>query len=310
MTDLERVASSAPVTVDIDTLKYLGYDPNNVATRALVLLAHRYQLDPLLGEIQLIADSKGRRLYVTRDGMLAVAHASGHLDGIVVAEQRRNSTGDGWTCYVEVWRNDMAHPFRYGAQCKDSEPQARAGNGPEMALARAERRALKRAFRIRSDFYPERPEIEEDDTDTASPTAVGVAATVEGPAREEPQRSPAPALVPDEFTPVPDEFIVPTREQDAQLRRLRIQLGLMPREEYGRWQMLLARALGRDGGGNIELNRNDADRAIAFLTEELAAQAQAIADARRKLDSVTIDAPSEILEPEEEEEPGDDGNDV
>ena len=86
MTDLERVPPAAPVTVDIDTLRYLGYDPDNVATRALVLLAHRYQLDPLLGEIQLIADSKGRRLYVTRDGMLAVAHASG-LGFIPFAEE-------------------------------------------------------------------------------------------------------------------------------------------------------------------------------------------------------------------------------
>lgn len=294
MTELEHVAQSAPVTVDIDTLRYLGLDPENVATRALVLLAHRYQLDPLLGEIMLIPDKGGRKLYITRDGMLAVAHASGMFDGMDI-EQRRNSTNDGWTAYVTVWRKDWGHAVRIGAQCKDTEAQARAGHGPEMALARAERRALKRAFRIRSDFYPERPGVEyvgEDIETIDIPPAVEGTAVGEAP-REESSRPPAAPRI-------TDEYIVPTREQDAQLRRLRIQLGLMPREEYGRWQMLLARALGRDEGGNIELNRDEADRAIAFLTAELAEQAQAIADARR------VEAEAEI----EEQDTDDDGDGI
>lgn len=149
MTDLERHEPTPAVNVDTETLKYLGYDPADIATRALVLLAQKYELDPLLGEIQLIKTGQGTRVYVSRDGMLQVAHRSGVLDGIVVEQQRRNSTNDGWTCYVSVWRKDMGHPFTYGAQCKDSEPQAKAGNGPEQALARAERRALRRAFQIR-----------------------------------------------------------------------------------------------------------------------------------------------------------------
>lgn len=158
--ELERVDHQA-VSVDRATLQYLGYDPDSIATRALVLVAERFGLDPLLGEVCLIKTNAGVRVYVSRDGMLAAAHRSGLLDGIEV-EQRRNSTNDGWTAFVSVWRRDMTHAFRYGAQCKDSEPQAKAGNGPEMALARAERRALKRAFRIASDFYPDRPDQDVD----------------------------------------------------------------------------------------------------------------------------------------------------
>jgi hypothetical protein len=129
-------------------LAYLGLDPQTPETRALVLLCDRYGLDPLLGHASIIGTRGAFRPYITRDGMLEVAHRSGQLDGIVVDELRRNSTGDGWTAYVSVWRKDMSHPFRWGAQCKDREAVAKQGHGPEMALARAERRALKHAFNI------------------------------------------------------------------------------------------------------------------------------------------------------------------
>jgi RecT family len=150
-------------TVTEDTLRYLGLDPRDVATRALVLVANRYDLDPLIGQILLMPTRNGARVYVTRDGMIAIAHRSGQLDGIVVDEQRRNTQNDGWTTYVSVWRKDCSHPFRYGAQCKDSEPQAKAGHGLEMALARAERRALTRAFAIPADFYPGADVIDDGD---------------------------------------------------------------------------------------------------------------------------------------------------
>lgn len=134
-----------------NALRYLGLDPSRVEAQALVAVAQRYNLDPLLGEVQLIERRGVAKVYISRDGMLTIAHRSGQLDGIVVDEERRNSTNDGFTCYVSVWRKDMSHPFTYGAQCKDNEDQGKAGKGPEMALARAERRALKRAFAIVSD---------------------------------------------------------------------------------------------------------------------------------------------------------------
>lgn len=131
-----------------DAAKALGYDLARPETQVLIAIANRYRLDPLIRQIELIPTRSGLRPYISRDGYLEIAHRSGKLDGIVVDEERRNSTGDGFTAYVSVYRKDMGHPFRYGAQCKDTEPQAKNGNGPEMALARAERRALMRAFNI------------------------------------------------------------------------------------------------------------------------------------------------------------------
>jgi hypothetical protein len=140
------------VALTEQALRYLGLNPANPVTWVVAALARRYELDPLLRQIEVIPRKGGGvEPYITRDGYLHIAHRSGQLDGIVVDEQRRNSTADGWTAYVSVYRKDMSHPFRYGAQCKDSEPQAKAGNGPEQALARAERRALKRAFDIPGD---------------------------------------------------------------------------------------------------------------------------------------------------------------
>jgi hypothetical protein len=146
-----------------DAAKALGYDLARPETQVLIAIANRYRLDPLIRQIELIPTRNGLRPYISRDGYLEIAHRSGKLDGIVVDEERRNSTGDGYTAYVTVYRNDMSHGFRYGAQCKDSEPQAKNGNGPEMALARAERRALMRAFNI-----PD-PTDNGDDLETVTP---------------------------------------------------------------------------------------------------------------------------------------------
>jgi hypothetical protein len=142
------IPDTRPGIVTLDVLRYLGLDPTHIEARTLVLTCTRYKLDPLLGHVTVITTRGKKQVYITRDGYLEIAHRSGHLDGIEVVEERRNSTQDGWTAYVRVYRNDMAHPFTYGAQCKDGEDQARAGRGPEMALARAERRALKRAFNV------------------------------------------------------------------------------------------------------------------------------------------------------------------
>lgn len=185
-----RRDDAPPPVVDVDTLRYLGLDPDRIEVRAMVLLANRYRLDPLLGHVQVIQTRHGNRVYVTRDGMLDIAHRSGQLDGIVVEAERRSSENDGWSAYVSVWRKDCAHPFTYGAQCKDAEPQAKGGNGPEMALARAERRALRRAFNIPVDDYLGDDHVEPGDLpasvsetwDTPSDAASDVPAPADDPA--------------------------------------------------------------------------------------------------------------------------------
>jgi hypothetical protein len=184
------VTVPAEVVVSSDwesVLTYLGLAPRSPETKALVLLCERYGLDPLLGHASIITTKQGFKPYITRDGLLEIAHRSGQLDGIVTDELRRNSSGDGWTAYVSVYRKDMGHPFRYGAQCKDTEAQAKLGNGPEMALARAERRALKRAFAIPADDGVADADIEVIHVDNVrgEPEGPAVLGEVDGPAPPE-----------------------------------------------------------------------------------------------------------------------------
>jgi RecT family len=188
-TDVDRYAS-----VSLQTLRYLNLDPNTVETRALVAIAQRYRLDPLVGEVGIIATKNGPKVYVSRDGMIALAHRSGQLDGIEVLEERRSTNNDGWTCYVQVWRKDCKYPFKYGAQCKDTELQAKAGNGPEMALARAERRALRRAFAIPLDDL-----IDVDSEPNTVDADPGEALAVEAPSADALEAEPVPAGLPTDW---------------------------------------------------------------------------------------------------------------
>lgn len=125
-------------------LTYLGLNPDDPRSQAVVAVAQRYDLDPLLKHVIVIP--KGG-VYITRDGLLHVAHRSGQLDGIVV-EQEPTLSEDGreWVARVSVYRKDMAHPFtfpgRYSANGGNREyPQ-------EMALKAAEAHALRRAFDV------------------------------------------------------------------------------------------------------------------------------------------------------------------
>jgi len=130
---------------DVKVLQYLGLNPQDPKSRAVVAVARHYDLDPLLKHVIVIP--KGG-VYITRDGLLHVAHASGQLDGIVV-EQEPTLSEDGaeWVARVSVYRKDMRFPFTYPGRY-----QARGGGNvqyaQEMALKAAESHALRRAFDV------------------------------------------------------------------------------------------------------------------------------------------------------------------
>jgi|GEM_PF-2350339 len=127
---------------DGQLVRYLGLNPDSPADRAAVAVCREYGFDPLLKHVVVIP--KGG-VYITRDGLLHVAHRSGQLDGIVV-EQDPTLDGDEWVARVSVWRKDMRHPFTYPGRYPVS-----GGNrayAPEMALKAAEAHALRRAFSI------------------------------------------------------------------------------------------------------------------------------------------------------------------
>jgi hypothetical protein len=125
-------------------LNYLGLSPRDPKSAAVVAVARRYDLDPVLKHVIVIP--KGG-VYITRDGLLHVAHSSGQLDGIVV-EQEPTLSDDGreWVARVSVYRKDMGHPFTYPGRYPVSGSNKEYAQ--EMALKAAESHALRRAFAV------------------------------------------------------------------------------------------------------------------------------------------------------------------
>ncbi len=134
-----------PADKQDEILKYLGLSPSDTATQALVQICNRYGFDPLLKHVVLIGGKgQGKNTYVTRDGLLHLAHQSHQLDGIQVMEEGENDKE--WWAVVQVHRKDMKYPFRYkGRYAKSSMNKA---YGPEMAVKCAEVMALRRAFDV------------------------------------------------------------------------------------------------------------------------------------------------------------------
>ncbi len=124
--------------------QYLGLNPNLPVTHAVVAVCQRYGLDPVLKHVVVIP--KGG-VYLTRDGLLHIAHRSGQLDGIVVEQEpTRSEDGREWVARVAVYRKDMRHPFTFPGRYPASG--GNAAYAPEMALKAAEAHALRRAFDV------------------------------------------------------------------------------------------------------------------------------------------------------------------
>jgi len=182
---------------DSKVLQYLGLNPGDPKSRAVVAVARRYDLDPLLKHVIVIP--KGG-VYITRDGLLHIAHRSGQLDGIVV-EQEPTLSEDGreWVARVTVYRKDMRHGFTYPGRYP-----AGTGNvtyAPEMALKAAESHALRRAFDVTG--LPT-----EDEQRPAEPAQRVRAADIVRPAEPQPE--------PEERAPVDAELVDPDVEAAEQ----------------------------------------------------------------------------------------------
>lgn len=135
------LSQCTPEEIELAALRAcgLGDAPKDMQIVAMQK-AQMYGLDLALKHIVPIKND----LYITRDGLLRVAHDSGQLDGIVVDEQGENERE--WRAAVSVYRKDMKHAFRYVGRYPKGGKNAKYG--PEMAVKRAECMALKRAFDI------------------------------------------------------------------------------------------------------------------------------------------------------------------
>ena len=150
----EMIPAPAPkAALDVALLKAVGLDRLAPEQRTLALnIAERYELDLLLKHLVMIEG----RPYITRDGLLHVAHRSGQLDGIATTEP---TIIDGfWRSTCSVYRKDMSHAFTYGGRYPTT-----GGNqkfAPEMAVKVAEVQALRRAFDVSAPTIEERWDLE------------------------------------------------------------------------------------------------------------------------------------------------------
>lgn len=149
----ETALTKAEAPIDLALLKAVGLDRLAPEQRQLALnIAQRYELDLLMKHLVMIEG----RPYITRDGLLHVAHRSGQLDGMETTEL---AVVDGfWRSTCSVFRKDMGHPFRYTARYPTT-----GGNqkfAPEMAVKVGEVMALRRAFDVAAPVIEERWDIE------------------------------------------------------------------------------------------------------------------------------------------------------
>jgi hypothetical protein len=144
---IEQTSQSREIAfneADEQMLAYLGLDPRKPADRAAVTVAQHYGLDPLLRHVIVIP---GGGVYITRDGLLHLAHRSGHLDGIVVDQPPTlDRDANEWVAVVTVYRNDQSHGYRFPGRYPVGGKNKQYA--PEMALKAAEAHALRRAFAV------------------------------------------------------------------------------------------------------------------------------------------------------------------
>ncbi len=134
-------------------LKAVGLDRVPPEQRELALaIADRYELDLMLKHLVLIEG----RPYLTRDGLLHIAHRSGVFDGMEVSDPVIVDIGAGkyWSARCSVYRKDMSRPFTYAGRYPLSGGNAKFA--PEMAVKVSEVMALRRAFDVSAPVIEER----------------------------------------------------------------------------------------------------------------------------------------------------------
>ena len=140
-------------------LKAIGLDRVAPEERELALaIAKRYDLDLLLKDLGALIEG---RAYITRDGLLHIAHRSEQFDGIETTEpaiREFEGLGKFWTAEATVYRKDMSHGFRYGGRYPLTGKNK--DFGPEMAVKVSEVMALRRAFDVAMPTLEERWDVE------------------------------------------------------------------------------------------------------------------------------------------------------
>lgn len=232
---------------DEQLVRYLGLDPSKPQDRAAVAVCRHYGFDPLLKHVVVIP--KGG-VYITRDGLLNVAHRSGQLDGIVVEQDPTLIDGE-WVAKVTVHRKDMRHGFTFPGRY----PQA-GGNrqyAPEMALKAAEAHALRRAFDIGGLPTYDEQRAEQAPAERQAASSVSVADFAE--------QAPEPKQAEPEG---------PTKAQTSKMFAALRDVGCADRASGLAY---VSDVIGREIGSSKELTRDEVSAVIEELDRELQRQA-------------------------------------
>lgn len=211
-------------------IQAVGFDKLSAAMRELALaIASRYGLDPMLKHLVMVEGKP----YITRDGLLHVAHRSGVFDGIEVT--RPVLEAGYWRTVCTVYRKDFSRPFVYPGRYPASGGNARYAE--EMAIKVGEVMCLRRAFDVSAPVIEERWEEEESVAETvastptslvgkvlaraesltAEPVAVATVEPTPAPAAEEPLRqteTPEPVAPVAPVAPAP-EPVAPVETVEA-----------------------------------------------------------------------------------------------
>lgn len=170
-----------PGNITVGTLRFLGYDVTKPETQALVLVCHRYKLDPLSDHVKIIDTAQGPRVYVTAVGYREIAEQSGELVSMLETETHHGETG--YRVRVQITRaiKRGTAVYEFAGGCGANEAAARAGKGMALARTRAIRTALRWAFPVRAryvldadpDDYDADTDVDVDTIDVAAPAELG-----------------------------------------------------------------------------------------------------------------------------------------
>ena len=167
---------------ELALLKAVGLDRVAPEQRELALnIAQRYDLDLMLKHLVMVEG----RPYITRDGLLHIAHRSGQLDGMETSEPV--VVDDYWRSTCSVYRKDMSRPFTYTGRYPTKGGNAKFA--PEMAVKVGEVMALRRAFDVAAPALEERwdmdvPVVPQAPKPTLAERAAETRAAIEAPAEE------------------------------------------------------------------------------------------------------------------------------
>jgi phage recombination protein Bet len=127
----------------------------------LMYMANTYGLDPLLRQIWAVKRNANTPalIFAGRDGMLAIAHRSGHFDGmqsgvVYSGEGKDRKIVSAW---CEIWRNDMTHSFKTDVPFSEYNTgySVWKTNPSAMILKVAESVCLRKAFSVSGLYCPE-----------------------------------------------------------------------------------------------------------------------------------------------------------